>query len=205
MDGKTIITIAREFGSGGRYIGQRLAEAMQVPFYDKELIQLAATDSGIDAELFADADEGPSNVFWSAPTGAPAFGNQFTSLSEIPMKDKLFFIQSNIIRKVAAEQSCVIVGRCADYLLKGEKNAIHLFIYSDKEDKIQRMTEHYGIPPTQAQDFMTKTDKKRSSYYLYYTGRKWGNLTNYDLALKTSAVGIDGAVQVIQEFIKQQK
>lgn len=205
MDKKIIITIAREFGSGGRYIGRQLAEAMNISFYDKELIQLAAKDSGIDSALFEDADEGPSNVFWTAPTGAPAFGNQFTSRSEIPMKDKLFFIQSNIIRKIAAEDSCVIVGRCADYLLKEEEQAIHLFIYSDREDKMQRMAEHYGIPQSQAQSVMTKTDKKRSSYYLYYTGRKWGDLANYDLALKSSTVGIEGAVRVIQEFVAQKR
>ncbi|MBR0596327.1 AAA family ATPase [Sinanaerobacter chloroacetimidivorans] len=202
MTQKVIITIARQFGSGGRYIGKKLAELFEIPFYDKALIQLAAENSGIDPDLFENADEAPSSVFWNTSAGINLFGNRLSNFTDMPMNDKLFLIQSDIIRKLAQENSCVIVGRCADYILRDMENTVHVFIHSDFQDKINRMVQYYGVQEKNAKETMQKTDRKRASYYNYYTGGKWGLAENYDLSVKTSAVTTDGAVQMIQEFAK---
>lgn len=206
MNNKTIITIARQFGSGGRAIGKQLAEDLCIPFYDKDLIQLAAKKSGIEEHLFENADETPSNNFWDTlASNANLFGNKLLTFNDMPMNDKLFVIQSNIIKDVAAKGSCVIVGRCADYILRNEEGLTHLFIHSSEEDKLDRVINSYGIPEKDAKVTMTKTDKKRASYYNYYADGKWGRAENYDLSLNTSAIGIEGAVRLIKDFLAIRK
>ncbi|QOX62958.1 cytidylate kinase-like family protein [Anoxybacterium hadale] len=201
MNKKVVITIARQFGSGGREIGEMLAEKLKIPFYDKALIHFAAEASGIDEDLFAFADEKAVQSFWSATSGATGvYGSRLPVFNEIPMNDKLFLIQSNTIKKLASESSCVIVGRCADYILRSEPYALSVFIHSEDEDKINRIIRSYGVPEKEAQETMIKTDKKRASYYNYYSGEKWGRADNYDLAVNTSAVGIEGAVSLIIKF-----
>lgn len=201
MNHKIIITIARQYGSGGRAIGQKLADHLGIPFYDKELIQLAAKDSGIDKGLFENADETHTSTFWNTMSiNTNVFGNRITAFNDIPMNDKLFLIQSNIIKKVANEGSCVIVGRCADYILREEQNTVHVFIHSNAEDKLHRIINNYNIPESNAKDIMIKTDKKRSTYYNYYSDGKWGRAENYDLSINSGAVGIDGAIKIIKEF-----
>lgn len=201
MNKKIVITIARQFGSGGREIGEMLAEKLNIPFYDKALIQLAAKESGIDEDLFAYADEKAVQTFWSASSSSSGmYGSRLPVFNEIPMNDKLFFIQSNTIKKLASEGSCVIVGRCADYILRNEPYALSVFIHSDEADKQNRIIHSYGVPEKEAKELMVKTDKKRASYYNYYSGEKWGRADNYDLSLKTSAVGTKGAVDLIIKF-----
>lgn len=201
MECKVIFTIARQFGSGGRDVGKKLAESLGIPFYDKSLIQIAAKESGIEESLFHSVDEEPSNSFWDALTiNANIFGSLTSTYSSMPINDKLFIIQSNVIKNVAAKESCVIVGRCADYILRDEPGLIRVFVHGKEEDKLHRIIHQYGVPEADAKGLMVKTDKKRSSYYNYYADGKWGRAENYDLALNTSALGIDGAVELIKRY-----
>ncbi|MDF2655003.1 MAG: cytidylate kinase [Bacillota bacterium] len=201
MNNKIVITIARQFGSGGREIGEMLAEKMKIPFYDKALIHLASKESGIDEDLFALADENAVQSFWSATTGATGiYGSRLPVFNEIPMNDKLFIIQSSTIKKLAEASSCVIVGRCADYILRSDPGALSVFIHAEEKDKINRIIHSYGVPEKEAKEIMNKTDKKRASYYNYYSGEKWGRADNYDLSVNTSAIGIEGAVSLIIKF-----
>ncbi len=206
MNDKIIVTIAREYGSGGREIGKQLAERLNVPFYDKELITRAAEESGIDADLFENADEKPSNPFWtSLAFNIGTFGSHTPTLNDLPMNDRLFLLQSKTIQKIVQEGSCVIVGRCADYLLEKEENAVHFFIHANQEDKLERVITSYGIPSEGAQEFMKKTDRRRAAYYGYYAGEKWGQINRYDLCINSSTLGIDATVAFLFEFIKQKK
>jgi cytidylate kinase len=198
---KIIITIARQFGSGGREIGEKLALKLGIPFYDKSLIHLAAKDSGIDEDLFEFADEKAYQGFWTAAVGSNCFyGNRISPFNEMPMNDKLFLIQSNIIKKLAKDDSCVIVGRCADYILKDDPQAISVFVHSGEQDRLNRVIHTYGIPEKDAKDVMVKTDKRRAAYYNYYSGEKWGRADNYDLSVNSGAIGIEGTVDLIIRF-----
>jgi len=135
MKNKVIITIARQFGSGGKEIGEKLSSRLEIPFYDKSIIHLAAQESGIDEDLFQSADEKALHTFWATTAGSTSiYGNRLSMFSEMPMNDKLFIIQSNIIKRLA-EESCVIVGRCADYILREEKNIVSVFIHADEESE----------------------------------------------------------------------
>lgn len=201
MKNKVIITIARQFGSGGREIGEKLALKLDIPYYDKSLIHLAAKDSGIDEDLFDFADEKAYHSFWTASVGSNCFyGNRISPFNEMPMNDKLFLIQSNIIKKLAEGGSCVIVGRCADYILQDDPSAVTVFIHSNEQTRLDRIIQSYGIPAKDARDIMTKTDKRRAAYYNYYSGEKWGRADNYDLSVNSGTVGIEGAVDLIIKF-----
>lgn len=203
MNEKIIITIARQFGSGGREIGQNLAERLGISFYDKELITRAAKESGIDQDLFENADEKPFNPFWSSvAVNLSGFSGKFTNFSDMPINDRLFLIQTQVIKQIAEEDSCVIVGRCADHILRDRKDAVHVFLLANDDYKLKRVVESYGVPQQNAAEFMRKTDKKRAAYYDYYVGEKWGNAQNYDLSVRTSSVGIDHAVELILHLVK---
>lgn len=202
MKSKVVITIARQFGSGGREIGEKLANRLEIPFYDKSLIHLAAKESGIDEDLFDFADEKAYHRFWTASSGNAGFyGNRISLFNEMPMNDKLFLIQSNIIRKLSDNGSCVIVGRCADYILRNDKYTVPVFIHASEQDRLNRAVHTYGVDEKDAKDVMIKTDKRRASYYNYYSGGKWGRADNYDLSVNSSASGIDGAVDLIIKFV----
>jgi cytidylate kinase len=201
MKNKVIITIGRQFGSGGREIGEKLAEKLEIPYYDKSLIHLAARDSGIDEDLFNSADEKAYHSFWTAYAGnAGFFPNRISLFNEMPMNDRLFLIQSNIIRKLAESGSCIIVGRCADYILRDDPHVIPVFIHSGEQDRLNRIIQSYGIASKDARDVMIKTDKRRAAYYNYYSGEKWGRADNYDLSINSGAAGIEGAVDLIIKF-----
>jgi cytidylate kinase len=201
MNNKVIITIARQFGSGGREIGEKLALKLDIPFYDKSLIHLAAKDSGINEDVFDFADEKAYHSFWTAAVGSNCFyGNRISPFNEMPMNDKLFLIQSNIIKKLAESSSCVIVGRCADYILRDDPDSISVFIHSSEQNRLDRITETYGIEEKDARDVMIKTDKRRAAYYNYYSGEKWGRADNYDLSVNSGEIGIEGVVDLIIKF-----
>lgn len=201
MNRKVIITIARQFGSGGRQIGEKLAENLVIPFYDKSIIHLAAKESGINEDLFDSADEKTNHNFWTAAAANTSiYGNRISIFNEMPMNDKLFLIQSSIIKKLASNSSCVIVGRCADYILKEDPNVISVFIHSGEQEKLDRVIHTYGFAEKDARNIMIKTDKKRAAYYNYYSGEKWGRADNYDLSINSGTAGIDGAVDLIIKF-----
>lgn len=206
MSGNLIITISRQSGSGGKIIGQKLAEKMGVKCYDKELLALAAKNSGLCQELFEKHDERPTNSFlYSLVMDAYSMGYSSSGRSDMPINHKIFLAQFDTIKKLATEESCVIVGRCADYALEDFPNVVSVFISGNDTDKLNRLINDYKVDPSKAKDVMVKTDKQRSSYYNYYSNKKWGDPRSYDLCINSSSTGLDGAAEVILDFaqIKQ--
>ena len=203
MKGNLVITIGRQCGSGGKKIGQRLAEVMGVKCYDKELLSVAAKDSGLCEELFETHDEKPTSSFlYSLVMDTYSLGYTTSAYMDMPINHKIFLAQFNTIKKLADEESCVIVGRCADYALADYPNTVSVFITANDEDRIKSLMETYKVDEAKAKDIMVKTDKKRSSYYNYYSSKKWSDAKSYDLCINSSVTGMEGAIEVIQAFAK---
>ena len=200
---QSVITIARQYGSGGRTIGKKLAESLNIPFYDKELIAMAAKKSGLSQEVFEKADENAtSSLLYSLVMGTYNFGSHFSTVSDMPINDRLFMIQSDIIQHAALEGPCVIVGRCADYVLREHPNCFHVFIRAEHDDRVKRIVEEYGDPAAKADDLLQKKDKQRANYYNFYSNKKWADMNNYDLVVNSSLFGIDGSIDVIKAALE---
>ena len=199
----TIITIGRQFGSAGREIGEKVAEYFGIKCYDKELLTRAAQESGFCEEMIQNHDERPTNSFlYNLVMDTYSFGYNASSFVDMPISHKVFLAQFDTIKKLADQESCVIVGRCADYALADYPETVSVFICADEADKIERIKELHNVNDAKARDIMIKLDKKRSSYYNYYASKRWGDSRSYDLCINSSAVGIDGAVKIILEFAK---
>lgn len=202
MANNTIITIGRQYGSGGHDIGKQLAEELNVPFYDKALLERAAKDSGLCQEIFENHDEKPTNSFlYSLVMDTYSLGYTTSSFSEMPLNHKIFLAQFDAIKNIAKEGPCVIVGRCADYALAEFPNVVNVFLHADLQDRIVRIARRHDLTDAKAKDLIIKTDKRRASYYNYYTSKKWGDATGYDLSLNTATLGIDGTIHMIREFV----
>lgn len=192
---KTIITISREFGSGGRLIGKRLAEKLNVPFYDKQLLDMIAEESGFCKEMIEGAQKKAKNSFLYSL--ASAMGTGEAGPESLSLNERFFLAQFDTIRKIADEGSCVIVGRCSDYILRGLPEATHVFIYAEEADKIKRAVEEYGVPEEDVKKMMKDTDKARANYYSYHTGRKWGEHVNYNISIDSGYISVDDIVDLI--------
>ncbi|MCR4744420.1 MAG: cytidylate kinase-like family protein [Lachnospiraceae bacterium] len=202
---KTVITIGRQFGSGGREIGEKLAEHFNIKCYDKELLTKAAKDSGLCEEVFENHDERPTSSFlYNLVMDTYSFGYTNSTYVDMPVSHKVFLAQFDTIKKIAAEGPCVIVGRCADYALQDFDNVLNLFIYSKLEDKVERIMKRFDdiTSPEKAKEFIRKKDKQRKSYYDYYSSKRWGHVDTYDLAIDSSVLGIDGTVNLICQYIE---
>lgn len=199
----TIITIGRQFGSGGREIGKDLAEKLGIPYYDKELISRAAKESGFCKEMIETNDERPTNSFmYNLVMDTYSFGYNASSFMDMPISHKIFLAQFDTIKKIASEEPCVIVGRCADYALSEYKNCMHLFIYGDEDTKVKRIMKKYDLTQQKAKDMINKKDKQRQSYYNYYSSKKWGHADSYDLCINSSMLGVDGTVKLIIQAVE---
>nr|WP_027870786.1 cytidylate kinase-like family protein [[Eubacterium] cellulosolvens] len=195
---KTIISIGREFGSGGHLIGKKVAEKLGIPFYDKELLERAAKDSGLCKEIFENQDERPTNSFlYSLVMDTYSFGYSSNVMNDMPLNQKVFLAQFESIKKLAAEGPCVIIGRCADYALEEDPNLLSVFIHADIDTRVRRIANIYGLKANKARDRIKKNDKSRSSYYNYYTSKEWGSVDSYDLSINSAKYGIDGAAEMI--------
>lgn len=203
---KVIYTIGREFGSSGHNIGKKLAEKLNIPYYDNELLARTAKDSGYCEEILQNCDEKPTSSFlynlvfdtYNA-SGIPT-GN----FLDMPLNQKVFLAQFESIKKIAEEGGCVIVGRCADYALSDRNDVLSVFIKASEEYKIKNVMKHYpDLDEKKAKDMIYKQDKKRASYYNYYTSKRWGDCRSYDLSVSTSDLGVDGAVDMIIEYSKR--
>ena len=193
-----VITISRQFGSGGHEVGEKLARRLDVPFYDKALIAMAAKQSGLSEEVFAHADEkATSSLLYSMVMGSYSFGARVPGINEMPINDKLFIIQSDIIKKAAAEGPCVVIGRCADYILREHDNCLNVFVHANKEERIRRSIAKKDCEERKAGDFVTKKDKQRANYYNFYSNKRWDDLQNYDITIDTSRFTIDQAVELL--------
>lgn len=203
MEKKIIITIGREFGSGGRQIGKQLADLLGIEYYDKELIYLASKESGLCTEFFEKADEKKSGSLLQAFALGFSMNNTGFISNDFLSNESLFKIQADVIRQLATQKSCIFVGRCADYILRDEKYCTNLFIHSNPEDRIKRIKERHQISEQEAGELMRKTDKSRASYYNYYTDKTWGVASSYDLTINSSILGLEKTVEFIKTFIER--
>lgn len=208
MNTNSIITVGREFGSGGKEIGEKLAASFGIKCYDKELLAVAAKESGLCQEIFDAHDERPTNSFlYSLVMNTSSVGYFSNPYLDMPLDQRVFLAQFDAIKKLANQGPCVIVGRCADYALADYPNCISVFIQAPLEDRIKRISAKNNIAEGAAKDLILKTDKKRASYYNFYSNKKWGDCASYDLSVNSSILGIDKTVEYIKSFIemKEQK
>ncbi len=200
-----IVTISREYGSGGRQVGMRLAAELGIMCYDRAVIELAAERSGMSPEFIEGSETKASNIFYNI---AQASFTDYTPLItyDLTQTDKAFFAQAEVIREIAASESAVIIGRCSDYILRENPNVINVFLYGEKNDKLRRLTQELGVSREEAREQMKSVDRGRANYYKNYTGATWGAPENYDLCINTSRADISGAVAAIKGmFLDKQK
>ena len=205
MKDNIIVTSARQYGSGGHEVGEIVAKEHNLVFHDKSLIEIAAQKSGIDMELLKKADEDVTPSFlYSIAVGNYSVYPLSINMSpyEMPINDRLFNLQADIIKEEAEKAPSVFVGRCADYILNNYKNVIKVYIYADVNERAKRIARIENISESDARVLIYKNDKKRANYYNYYTSLKWGKNDNYNLMIDTGAVGTQGAAQIIGEYIK---
>ena len=194
----SIITISREFGTGARLIGREVAALLNYGYYDRALIEMAAEKSGLSEEFIERTEEKASNSFLFNLATAAYLASDVTAEYTVPVNDRAFMVQSDVIRDIARSGNGVIVGRCADYVLKDHPRLLRVFIYANKEDRINRIVNEYGQDPKNAESVLNKIDKGRANYHKFYTGTNWRSLDNYDLCINTSNTGIQGAVMAIK-------
>ena len=203
MKGNLVITIGRQCGSGGKRIGEIVAQKLGVKCYDKELLTLAAKNSGLCEELFETHDEKPTSSFlYSLVMDTYSMGYSNSAYMDMPLNHKIFLAQFDTIKKLADEESCVIVGRCADYALAEYPNVVSVFVTGNDEERIEYLKQLYKVETAKAKDIMVKTDKKRASYYNYYSSKKWGDSRSYDLCINSSVLGVEGTVKLITQYIE---
>lgn len=202
MKTNTIITIGRQFGSGGREIGNKVAEHLGITLYDKEMLSRAAKESGICEEIFESHDEKPTNSFlYSLVMDTYSMGYSGNTYSDMPINHKVFLAQFDAIKKIADEGPCILVGRCADYALESYPNVVNVFVHADLDARIRRIARIYDLTDAKAKDMIVKTDKKRASYYNYYTNKKWSDSESYELCLDSSALGVEGTARAIEQYV----
>ena len=190
---KFIITIGRQYGSGGRFIAKKLAEELGIKFYDNELLAKAAVESGLSNHVIETYDEKKDGLFSGVVPSAFSV--------DLSLGQKVFLAQFEAIKKVAENESAVIVGRCADYVLEDMDNVVNIFITAPLKDRIERAIKYYNVEQKKADAIVLKMDKKRASYYNFYSDKKWGKADTYDLCINSS-IGIDESVKIIKEFVK---
>lgn len=197
-----IITISRQYGSGGREIGSKLAKYYDIPFYDNEIISNAAKESGFSEVAFEKAEEKATNSFlYSLAMGMSAYGNMDMGFTSMSVDDRLFLAETKVTRRFAQKGPCVIVGRCADYVLRDFPNVVNIFVTASMASRVKRAVEVYELPKAKAEENIIKFDKRRCNYYNFHTGQKWGAVGNYHLAIRSDLHGIDQTVETIVKYI----
>ena len=198
-----VITIGRQFGSGGHQVGKKLAEELGINYYDKEILNVAAKESGLCQTLFENHDEKPTGSFlYSLVMDTYSMGYNSGSYLDMPLNHKVFLAQFDAIKKLAERESCVIVGRCADYALEEFDNVFHVFIHADMDYRVKNVMNYNSVNEAKAKDIVNKNDKQRASYYNYYTSKRWGDSKGYDLCLNSALLGVDGCVELIKRMIE---
>lgn len=203
-DRKLIVTIGRQYGSGGSEVGRKLSEQLGIHCYDKNILRMDSVESGLKESYFHLADERAGNrllykiVSSLVPEQkAPSFGSDLVSA------DNLFRFQSEVIKKLAAAESCIFIGRCADYVLEGTNGLVKIFLYADMEARVERIRGKHLYEEKDLVKNIRRIDKERRDYHRYYTGRSWEDVENYDLMLNTGRIGIDGTVNVILNYLRE--
>lgn len=203
--GKKIITISREYGSGGRQVGLTVAKKLGMEFYDKELIDAAAKEIGFPTEMIADREQRLTNSLLYNFAMGTLYGIAYPrepKVSELPLTEQIYQAQKKAIEEAAKRGSCIFVGRCADYILKSRPDVLRVFIYADRDIRKRRAIEEYGEIEEYIDEFMYQTDKRRRIHYENYTNQKWGSRENYDLMLNSGNLGLDKCVELLCEAVK---
>ncbi|MCQ5025869.1 cytidylate kinase family protein [Pusillibacter faecalis] len=201
---KTIITIGRQFGSGGKEVGIRVAKELGIPFYDKELLQEAAKKSGLCEKIFENFDERPKSLLYSIAMDSYMFSLPGAGAGD-SLEQQVYLATFDTIRHIAEKGPCVIIGRCADYALAENPNHLSLFIHAPMEARIQRVARRQKLTPEEARKTIIKTDKRRASYYEYYSSKKWGAVDSYDFCLDSSCLGLSGTVELIRAMVEHKE
>lgn len=197
-----VITISRQYASGGREVAEKLAKAYNIPFYDRKLISMAAKESGFAEAAFDNVEMKATNsLLYSIAMGMSIYGSPDIGYANLSLDDKIYIAQSEVIRKVAEEGPCIIVGRCADYILRERKDTINLFIWASMPFRIRRAVERDLVDEAKAEDVILRMDKRRANYYNYHAAEKWGVVTNYHLSIQNDFLSTDKTVEVIKKFI----
>lgn len=200
---KKIVTISRQYGSGGRYIGENLAKAMGVPCYDEKLIDMVAKESGFAQSFVAEKGERMTgSLLFNIASSLSFANNVFSTNNGVTLQDEIYFTQNRIIKELADKGPCVIVGRCADYILREREDCLNVFIFADNESKIERAEKYFNITREEAPAVLKKKDKARANHYKYYTDQEWGMASNYDLCLNSGLICIEGCVKAIQQVLE---
>ena len=201
---KKLITISREFGSGGRIIGELLAERLKVPFYDKKIIDMAVEQSGYTRELVENAELKAKNIFAYNLSAALSFSNGVGGAA-LSFNEKLFLAQFQVIKEIGDTGAGVIVGRCADYVLRDMPGVTNVFIYAETEDRIHRAVKKYGEDAQKIKNIIADYDKARENYYNYHTDQKWGDFNNYNLAINSSYISEEAAADLIAHYVENRR
>lgn len=201
---KLVLNVGREFGSGGREIGKLAAQRLGIPYYDKELIVLAAEKSGMSPDYLMSLDEQSVSSFLYSFSAGSTFplGGRLSGTPLLPAPDQLFLSQSEVIRSIAQQGGAVIVGRCADYVLQNVPGHTNVFIQAPMRQRVKRVMERHHLDAKETEALVAKTDKNRASYYLHFTGEKWGDRKNYDLVV-SSVIGIESTVDLIVDYYRK--
>lgn len=203
--GKKIITISREYGSGGREVGQRVAKKLEMEFYDKELIDAAAKEIGFPVDMIADREQRLTNSLLYNFAMGTLYGISYPKepkITELPLTEQIYQAQKTAIEEAAKRGSCIFIGRCADYILKSRPDVLRVFIYADRDIRKRRAVEEYGEIEEYIDEFMYQTDKRRRIHYENYTNQKWGSRENYDLMLNSGDLGLEKCVDLLCEAVK---
>lgn len=200
-----VITIGRELGSGGKSIGELMAKELGIPVYDRRLIMMAAQESGLAPEVFEKADETPNNsfmaqIFRSLSTPFASFSSLYSNSMS---KESLFQVQADIIRQKAAQESCIIVGRCSDYILREHPRHIDIFVRANYEDRVAQLVRRHGCTEKEAKELIERIDEIRSDYHNFYAETNWGDSRAYDICVNSSLLGIEGTAHLLLNFVKQ--
>lgn len=196
-----VITVGRQYGSGGREIGAKLAERFGITYYDDLLLKKAAEESGLCEELFHSFDERPKSFLFSIALDPYSFSMSHIN-SKGSIEQQVYLAVYDTIKKLADESSCVLVGRCADYALKDRTDVVNLFITAPLENRVERVAKRNDISPDEARERIRKTDKSRAAYYNFYSAKEWGDARSYDLCIDSSLLGIDGTVELLSELLR---
>ena len=202
---KKIVTISRQYGSGGRYIGENLAKAMGVPCYDEKLIDMVAKESGFAQSFVAEKGERMTgSLLFNIASSLSFANNVFSTNNGVTLQDEIYFTQNRIIKELADKGPCVIVGRCADYILRDREDCLKVFLYADEETKENRIQEIYGEAGLKLKNRVKDMDVRRGLNYKYFTGQDWGKAQNYDLALNRGSLGIEKCAQLIVDAASEE-
>lgn len=206
MENKMVITIARSYGSGGRTLGKKLAGELGIPCYDREILRMASDESGISEALFGEADETMrfAPLFRSAKDAGsgevfPPDSDNFTSA------ENLFRYQAKVIKRLAETESCIIIGRCADFVLKDYEQAVRLFFYASEDNCIRRVVDQQGVGEKEAKERIAKIDKYRANYYKFFTGHHWNNVQNYDFCIDTASMSYEKLIRVVRAYLAERE